>query len=160
MVPVYESLMYLKISINRSSILQDAFEQLKKKEAQDNLLKIIKIHIEGEKAEDNGGVTTEFFFYFFKELIESGFFNIKNKVWLWPKKSQDLEKLTVVGLLLGFSIVLDCQIQANFPKVFFDLLLDELSWRKRKKVCLEDIKDVEPEIYTSLVNLKKDLGKF
>lgn len=44
----------------------------------------------------------------------------------------------------------------DFSEIFYEMLLKNLRRRKRKKFSLEDIKEIEPEIFKSLKNLKKN----
>jgi len=57
------------------------------------------------------------------------------------------------------ALINDCQIPLSFPEIFFDQLMLGINDNDEKIYSLYDLKDIEPEIYSSLINMKKDIEK-
>ena len=59
------------------------------------------MNFEGEKGDDFGGPSREFFTSFFENFFKNqDLFVIKNERFFWPKKGGNLNQLKMIGYLL------------------------------------------------------------
>lgn len=141
---------YLFLTVGRSTIYKETFNFLKRVKPAD-LRKQIKITFKNEEGIDSGGIRKEFFQLLSEELQDdTSLFTIKNNT-LWIRSNNDMrnpENFVVLGKLIGIALYNDMILNLPFPGVFFKKLLD-------RDVDFEDLNEIEPEIYTSLNNLKK-----
>ena len=68
----------------------------------------------------------------------------------------DLKILKILGQLMGLALAYNCQIEMKFPEIFYSILLKNIQ-RRDYHFKIEDIKDTEPEIYQTLINIGKNL---
>lgn len=133
---------YFFISVNRNSLYSDMFRLLMNAD-DDDILKEIKITFEGEEGVDSGGITKEFFQLISDDLVQDNFlFKIKNNV-LWFNEEIYTKKYEIVGKLVGVALYNDVILNIPFPTFLFKIFLN-------KKPNLEDLSEIEPEIYNSL----------
>lgn len=143
---------YFFITVNRNTLYKDIFRIFTKTNI-DDILKEIKITFKGEEGVDSGGITKEFFQLVSESLIHDRFlFRIQNNV-LWFAEGKKNNKYEVVGKLIGVALYNDVVLNLPFPTFLFKIFLD-------KKVELDDLMEIEPEICQSLKKiLEMDEGE-
>lgn len=133
---------YFFISVNRNNLYSDMFRIFMNTD-NDDILKEMKITFEGEEGVDSGGITKEFFQLISDNLVQDTFlFKIQNNV-LWFNEEIYTKKYEIVGKLVGVALYNDVILNIPFPTFLFKIFLN-------KKPNLDDLSEIEPEIYNSL----------
>lgn len=133
---------YFFITVNRNTLYKDVFKIFSKTNF-DDIRKEIKITFKGEEGVDSGGITKEFFQLVSEELIHDSFlFTIQNNL-LWFTEGKKNSRYEVVGRLIGVALYNDVVLNLPFPTFLFKIFLN-------KKVELDDLMEIEPEICHSL----------
>ncbi|KAG6002584.1 hypothetical protein E4U21_002967 [Claviceps maximensis] len=122
---------YLVLSISRSHVLRDAFDQLWRRQERE-LLRPLKVHLGegrgGEEGFDSGGVQQEFFRLAIAECLdpEYGAFTVDSRTrmtWFVPGSLVDEWKFEMIGLLMSLAIYNGLTLPITFPKAFYRKLL-------------------------------------
>lgn len=136
---------YLIFKIDRNAVLQDTIIALNDKK-RDQLQKPIKVIFTGEKGDDSGSLTCEYFHIIFSEFFSPNlnmFDLIDNKFYWFKQKCLDLERFKNVGILVGLAIHNSKMIPIRFPMVLFKKLL-------KQPLSIFDLYELKPEVATSL----------
>ncbi|KAL8743807.1 MAG: hypothetical protein Q9190_003870 [Brigantiaea leucoxantha] len=145
---------YFVLEIRRDSILEDAFNQLWKRDVKE-LLKPLKIRMgadEGEEGVDHGGVQQEFFRVAISQFVnpDYGLFTMDEQShmsWFHPCPLEPLWKMELIGLLFSLAIYNGLTLPVSFPRVFYYHLLGV------RDIGLSDIRDGWPVLAKGLGDL-------
>ncbi|KAI9736542.1 MAG: hypothetical protein M1818_006053 [Claussenomyces sp. TS43310] len=121
---------YLVLQIRRSRVLEDAFDQLWRREERE-LLRPLKIRLgedTGEEGFDSGGVQQEFFRLAIIEALnpDYGAFTVDEKtrmIWFQPGSPQPLWKFELIGIIVSLALFNGLTLPVTFPKAFYRKLL-------------------------------------
>ena len=152
---------FLTINIRRKNLIEDALNELSKKDVK--LQNPIKVRFLGEQGVDEGGVRKEFFLLFIRQIFDPnyGMFNYNEKTRLYWFNHYTFEpkiKYELIGIIFGLAIYNNIILDVKFPLTVYRKLLG-------LKPTLEDMKECDPELYknfkflkeTKDANLKQDL---
>ena len=152
---------FLTINIRRKNLIEDALNELSKKNVK--LQNPIKVRFLGEQGVDEGGVRKEFFLLFIRQIFDPnyGMFNYNQKTRLYWFNHYTFEpkiKYELIGIIFGLAIYNNIILDVKFPLTVYRKLLG-------LKPGLEDMKECDPELYknfkflkeTKDANLKQDL---
>ncbi|OAE31917.1 hypothetical protein AXG93_4485s1040 [Marchantia polymorpha subsp. ruderalis] len=122
------SIPFLVLTVRRSELIRDTLQQLASYNVQE-LKKPLKVVFDGEAGIDEGGVTKEFF-----QLLVRDLFN--------------------VGIVLGLAIHNGVILDVHFP-LFTLKRLPQTVYKKvmGKEMQLDDLKDVQPQLFRGLQQL-------
>ena len=142
---------YLVMNVRRDNVLQDALNQLWRREKRE-LMRPLKVQMgmdEGEEGLDHGGVQQEFFRVLFAEAMnpEYGMFTMDSRhriSWFRPCSLEPLYKFELLGLLVSIAVYNGVTLPINFPVALYRKLLGF----KVKK--LDHIRDGWPELTQGL----------
>lgn len=145
---------YLILDIRRSSVLEDAFDQLWRREERE-LLRPLKVHLgesTGEEGFDSGGVQQEFFRLAIAEALnpDYGAFTVDERTrmaWFMPGSMEDEWKFELVGLLVSLAVYNGLTLPVTFPKALYRKLLGE------PVTELHHIEDGWPDLASGLTSL-------
>ncbi|EEA28372.1 HECT domain protein [Talaromyces marneffei ATCC 18224] len=145
---------YFVISVRREHILQDAFNQIWRRERRE-LLRPLKVKMGtdlGEEGVDLGGVQQEFMTLAFAEALnpEHGMFTvdpITRMAWFQPCSPESLEHFELVGILMSLAVYNGLTIPVTFPVALYRKLLDLRIKRT------EHIRDGWPDLAKGLESL-------
>lgn len=145
---------YFVISVRREQVLQDAFNQIWRRERRE-LLRPLKVKLGadlGEEGVDLGGVQQEFMTMAFAEAMnpEHGMFTVDpttRMAWFQPCSPESLEHFELVGILMSLAIYNGLTIPVTFPLALYRKLLD----LKIKRT--EHIRDGWPDLAKGLESL-------
>jgi E3 ubiquitin-protein ligase HERC4 len=145
---------YLGITIRRANLLADSISIAGKLRPGD-LRKPLKVRFHQEDGVDAGGVKREYFSLLVVELFNPDYGNWKvvgdNAYW-FSSQSLDGDKIYyLVGLLAGLAIYNDVILDLHFPLALYRRLLGV-------KNTLEDLKEIDETIYSSLKQIKEYPG--
>ncbi|CAK7219188.1 hypothetical protein SBRCBS47491_003761 [Sporothrix bragantina] len=123
---------YLVLDIDRDNILQDAFDQLWRRE-QRELLRPLKVRLgegRGEEGIDSGGVQHEFFRLALTKALDPnyGVFTVDNRThmaWFNPTSLEAEWKFELIGLLVSLALFNGISLPVTFPKALYRKLLGE-----------------------------------
>ncbi|CAK7200799.1 hypothetical protein SEUCBS139899_003498 [Sporothrix eucalyptigena] len=123
---------YLVLDIDRDSILQDAFDQLWRRE-QRELLRPLKVRLGegmGEEGIDSGGVQHEFFRLALTKALDTnyGVFTVDSRThmaWFNPTSLEPEWKFELIGLLVSLALFNGISLPVTFPKALYRKLLGE-----------------------------------
>ncbi|KAL1898604.1 hypothetical protein Sste5346_003508 [Sporothrix stenoceras] len=123
---------YLVLDINRDTILQDAFDQLWRREERE-LLRPLKVRLgegSGEEGIDSGGVQHEFFRLALTEALDPdyGAFTVDSRThmaWFNPTTLEADWKFELIGLLVSLALFNGISLPVTFPKALYRKLLGE-----------------------------------
>ncbi|EPR79615.1 HECT-domain ubiquitin-protein ligase E3 [Spraguea lophii 42_110] len=156
---------YAFITVGRDSLYEDTIDFIMKQSTGKNnqLRKQIKVIFKGEEGVDSGGMTKEFFQLLSEEIInDDRLFNMKNN-FLSIKRQNNNKKeglktaqnsytikqlYNAVGKILGIALYNDVVLNIPFPTFLFKKILN-------KSVRMEDLEEIDPMVYISLMNLLK-----
>ena len=146
---------FLTINIRRKNLIEDTLNELSKPGIK--LQNPIRVKFIGEQAVDEGGVRKEFFLLFIRQIFDPdyGMFNYnKNTRFYWfnhytfePKIKYEL-----IGIIFGLAIYNNIILDVKFPLVVYKKLLGY-------KLTIEDMKECDPELYSTLSFLIKSTDK-
>jgi len=146
---------YLNVKIRRDHILEDSLQQVASQGS--NLKKPLKVKFIGEAGEDAGGVRKEYFVLLMEELFKPDYamFELKQDRLFWFNKLSCENDLSfeLTGNLLGLAIYNSVLLDVRFPLVVYKKLVDEVP-------VLEDLKEIEPELFTTLRNIQEMSSEF
>ncbi|KAH6618130.1 hypothetical protein B0J18DRAFT_371153 [Chaetomium sp. MPI-SDFR-AT-0129] len=123
---------YLILGIRREAVLEDALDQLWRREERE-LLRPLKVHLgeeTGEEGFDSGGVQQEFFRLAISEALDPirGAFTIDDRTrmaWFVPGSMEDEWKFELIGLLVSLAVYNGLTLPVTFPKALYRKLLGE-----------------------------------
>jgi hypothetical protein len=123
---------YLILDIRRGTVLEDAFDQLWRREERE-LLRPLKVHLgesSGEEGFDSGGVQQEFFRLAIAEVLnpDHGAFTVDERTrmaWFLPGSMEDEWKFELIGLLVSLAVYNGLTLPVTFPKALYRKLLGE-----------------------------------
>ena len=123
---------YLSLDISRDRVIQDAFDQLWRREERE-LLRPLKVHLgtlTGEEGFDSGGVQQEFFRLAIAEALnpDYGAFSVDDRTrmtWFVPGSMEPEWKFELVGLLVSLAVYNGLTLPVTFPRALYRKLLGE-----------------------------------
>ncbi|GAB1315722.1 HECT domain-containing protein [Madurella fahalii] len=123
---------YLILNIRRGSVIEDAFDQLWRREERE-LLRPLKVHLgesNGEEGFDSGGVQQEFFRMAIAEAMnpDYGAFTVDERTrmaWFLPGSMEEEWKFELIGLLVSLAVYNGLTLPITFPKALYRKLLGE-----------------------------------
>ncbi|KAI5174648.1 ubiquitin-protein ligase E3 A [Pancytospora epiphaga] len=138
---------YLFITIGRKTLYKDTLDMLENLDPGD-LKKQLKIKFLGEEGVDSGGIRKEYFQLLSQEIAadKTLFFFKNNRMWL--KSGVCLRTINKIGKLAGMALYNDVVLNLPFPFLIFKKIL-------KRPLNFNDLAEIEPEHYRSLVNLEK-----
>ncbi|KAH6843118.1 hypothetical protein B0I37DRAFT_212368 [Chaetomium sp. MPI-CAGE-AT-0009] len=145
---------YLILDIRRGTVLEDALDQLWRREERE-LLKPLKVHLgeaTGEEGFDSGGVQQEFFRLAMGEALnpDHGAFTVDERTrmtWFLPGSMEDEWKFELIGLLVSLAVYNGLTLPVTFPKALYRKLLGE------PVTELHHIADGWPDLASGLTSL-------
>ncbi|SPQ23222.1 e32f8544-9332-45ef-8532-7678c68d28a2 [Thermothielavioides terrestris] len=145
---------YLVLDISRDAVLQDAFDQLWRREERE-LLRPLKVRLgesSGEEGFDSGGVQQEFFRMAIAEALnpDYGAFTVDERTrmaWFLPGSLEDEWKFELIGLLVSLAVYNGLTLPVTFPKALYRKLLGE------PVTELHHIADGWPDLASGLTSL-------
>ncbi|KAK3998295.1 ubiquitin-protein ligase E3A [Cladorrhinum sp. PSN332] len=145
---------YLILDIRRDHVLEDAFDQLWRREERE-LIRPLKVHLgenDGEEGFDSGGVQQEFFRLAIAEALnpDYGAFTVDERTrmaWFLPGSMEAEWKYELIGLLVSLAIYNGLTLPVTFPKALYRKLLGE------PVTELHHIDDGWPELASGLTSL-------
>ena len=145
---------YLVLSIRRDSVIEDAFDQLWRREERE-LLRPLKVHLgesNGEEGFDSGGVQQEFFRLAIAEALnpDYGAFTVDERTrmaWFLPGSMEAEWKFELIGLLVSLAVYNGLTLPVTFPKALYRKLLGE------PVTELHHISDGWPDLASGLTTL-------
>ncbi|AEO58791.1 hypothetical protein MYCTH_2306381 [Thermothelomyces thermophilus ATCC 42464] len=145
---------YLILDIRRSTVLEDAFDQLWRREERE-LLRPLKVHLgesTGEEGFDSGGVQQEFFRLAIAQALnpDYGAFTVDERTrmaWFLPGSMEDEWKFELIGLLVSLAVYNGLTLPVTFPKALYRKLLGE------PVTELHHIADGWPDLASGLTSL-------
>ena len=143
------------LNIRRDHLIEDTLNEVSKPDI--NFQNKLKVKFQGEQGVDEGGVRKEFFLLFIRQIFDPdyGMFNYnKNTRFYWfnhytfePKIKYEL-----IGIIFGLAIYNNIILDVKFPLVVYKKLLGY-------KLTIEDMKECDPELYSTLSFLIKTTDK-
>mmetsp|Transcript_15702 Transcript_15702/g.15839 ORF Transcript_15702/g.15839 Transcript_15702/m.15839 type:complete len:1240 (+) Transcript_15702:142-3861(+) len=138
---------FFVLEITRTSMLSETLNILSMCSDMD-LKKPMKVIFRGEEGIDEGGVKKEFFQLLTSQLfdIQYGMFTEMNdKRVMWFNKDCDWSsnEYRLVGILIGLAVYNGVLLDIHLPQVLYKKLL-------RHTVGLDDVMDIDPEMYKGL----------
>ena len=142
---------YLVLEIRREKILEDALDQLWRRQKKE-LYRPLKIRMgidEGEEGVDLGGVQQEFFRLALGQALDPDFGlftvdEVTRMVWFVPNSKSPLHYYVLVGLLMGLAVYNGITLPVTFPSALYRKLQ---GWPAEK---LDDISDGWPVLAKGL----------
>lgn len=142
---------YLFLTVGRKAVCDDTMRLLRDIGA-DEFRKQLRIKFTGEDGVDSGGIRKEYFNIISQELPkDKDLFTAKNNR-IWFRKGADRVKLNLVGKIVGLALYNDVVLSLSFPLIVFKKLL-------RVPLTFEDLAEIEPDHYQSIINLEKCSSK-
>lgn len=153
---------FLVLEIRRANVLEDAFDQLWRRQERE-LFRPIKIRLgedTGEEGADLGGVQQEFFRLAIAEAMnpdyggfypqglsvfiadQIGVFTVDpttRMAWFQPGSAEPLYKLELIGLIIGLAVYNGVTLPLTFPKVLYAKLF---GWDEDPKHNITNVKDI------------------
>ena len=155
----FRSKLYLEI--RRSHLIEDTLNEISSKDT--NFHSELKIKFKGEKGVDVGGVKKEFFLLLIRQIFDPNYgmfsYNKKTRLFWFNHYSFEPEiKFELIGIIFGLAIYNNNILDVKLPLAAYKKLLGI-------KPTLEDMKEIDPDLYQSLIflkntkneNLEKDL---
>ena len=155
---------FLTINIRRNYLIEDALNELSKPDIK--LQNPIKVKFIGEQGVDEGGVRKEFFLLFIRQIFDPdyGMFNYNKKTRLYWFNHFTFEpkiKYELIGIIFGLAIYNNIILDVKFPLTVYKKILGI-------NPTLEDMKECDPELYSTLSflintkdkNIKENLEKY
>lgn len=142
----------LKITVERSNILQDTFDLVSKCEPED-LMYPIEVEFKGEKGIDLGGLTKEWFSCVVKEIFNTdfGLFSKSENESYHPSplsyvNSNHLEYFKLAGQIIGLSLLHDQNVSAHLSMAFIRQILHQ-------QLIVKDLEDYDESLMKSLQSI-------
>ncbi|VBB80247.1 Putative ubiquitin-protein ligase E3A [Podospora comata] len=147
---------YLVLDIRREAVIEDAFNQLWRREERE-LLRPLKVRLgesTGEEGFDLGGVQQEFFRLALAEALnpDYGAFTVDERsrmAWFVPGSLEDEWKFELIGLLVSLAVYNGLTLPVTFPKALYRKLLGKPVDK------LRHIADGWPDIASSLTEVEQ-----
>ncbi|KAK0739088.1 hypothetical protein B0T21DRAFT_361915 [Apiosordaria backusii] len=147
---------YLVLDIRREAVLEDAFNQLWRREERE-LLRPLKVRLgesTGEEGFDLGGVQQEFFRLALAEALnpDYGAFTVDERsrmAWFVPGSLEDEWRFELIGLLVSLAVYNGLTLPVTFPKALYRKLLGKPVNK------LRHIADGWPDIASSLTEIEQ-----
>ncbi|EOB13665.1 Ubiquitin-protein ligase E3A [Nosema bombycis CQ1] len=139
---------YLFITVSRDNIYKESMDVVRCLNIED-VRKQLRITFKCEEGVDSGGIRKEYFQLLSHEIKhdERLFYNNESTIWL-RNDCLDMSAYMTIGKILGIALYNNVLLNIPFPSVFFKKLLG-------KKTTFYDLKEIDPELFCSLTNLKK-----
>ncbi|CAG0881653.1 unnamed protein product [Cyprideis torosa] len=144
---------YLKITVRRDNLIEDALNELEMVSMQDpgDLRKQLVVEFVNEQGVDEGGVSKEFFQLIVESLFNPDFAMFttdpETKVaWFNPTSFESDRQYTLIGIIFGLAIYNNVILNVNFPRVVYKKLMG-------RRGTFHDLKDYNPTLYQSLCDL-------
>jgi len=145
---------FLQIIVSRDNIVQDTITQLQfiSMENPENFKKPLKVTFAGEEAEDEGGVTKEFFLLLMKEILNPDYGMFKEyeesrNIWFNPSSFEASEYFVMIGIVCGLAIYNFTIINLPFPLTLYKKILGE------KTTDISDLAELSPTTAKSMQDL-------
>ncbi|CAL5391777.1 unnamed protein product [Camellia sinensis] len=140
----------LRISVRRAYILEDSYNQLRMKLAQD-LKGRLNVHFQGEEGIDAGGLTREWYQLLSRVIFDKGallFTTVGNESTFQPNpnsvyQTEDLSYFKFVGRVVGKAIFEGQLLDVHFTRSFYKHILGV-------KVTYHDIEAIDPDYFKNL----------
>ncbi|PHH62276.1 hypothetical protein CDD81_7264 [Ophiocordyceps australis] len=147
---------YLILEVRRDYVLQDAWDQLWRRERRE-LMRPLKVHLgedNGEEGFDSGGVQQEFLRMTLAECLDPkyGAFTVDERTkmtWFVPGSLVEEWQFQMVGLLISLALYNGLTLPVTFPKALYCKLLGQ------PVAKLIDIGDGWPELTNGLTQLSE-----
>lgn len=148
---------YLIIEIKRNNMIENSLNFLVN--SQLNFKKQLKVKFIGEQGIDEGGVKKEYFLLLVRQLFnpEYGMFsyNEQTRFFWFNRNSFEINlKFELIGIIFGLAFFNNVILDVKFPLVVYKKLLNI-------KPCLEDLKEIDEDLYNNFCYLittnEKDL---
>ncbi|KAJ7381491.1 WW domain containing E3 ubiquitin protein ligase 1 [Desmophyllum pertusum] len=127
----------IKITVNRTNIFEDSFQQVMRYAAPHDLRRRLYIIFKGEEGLDYGGVAREWFFLLSHEVLNPMYC-------LFEYAKQEF-----IGRLIAMALYHGKFIDRGFTLPFYKRMLN-------KKQTMKDLESIDPEFYNSLVWIKEN----
>jgi len=153
MIGYSQSPPYLKLSVRRDHLIEDALVELEVvvMENPQDLRKQLVVEFDSEQGIDEGGLSKEFFQLIVEEMFnpDYGMFILDSETrtfWFNPTSFETAAQFTLIGIILGLAI---------YNNVILDLHLPSVIYRKLsgKKGVFHDLKEFRPTEYSSLMSM-------
>jgi len=155
---VTQSNPYLKLSVRRDHIIEDALVELEVvvMENPQDLKKQLVVEFDGEQGIDEGGVSKEFFQLIVEEVFnpDYGMFIHDpecHTFWFNPTSFESDAQFTLIGIILGLAIYNNVILNLHLPSVIYRKL-------SGKRGLFTDLKDFKPTVYQGLRNMLEHEG--
>ncbi|KZV53708.1 hypothetical protein F511_38118 [Dorcoceras hygrometricum] len=140
----------LRISVRRAYILEDSYNQLRKRPSQD-LKGRLNVHFQGEEGIDAGGLTREWYQLLSRVLFDKGallFTTVGNNATFQPNpnsvyQTEHLSYFRFVGRVVAKALFDGQLLDVYFTRSFYKHILGV-------KVTYHDIEAVDPDYYKNL----------
>ena len=137
---------FLTINIRRNNLIEDTLNEISRSDIK--LQNPIKVKFIGEQGVDEGGVRKEFFLLFIRQIFDPdyGMFNYNKKTRLYWFNHYTFEinlKYELIGVIFGLAIYNNIILDVKLPITVYKKLLGI-------KPDLEDMKECDPELYSTL----------
>ena len=140
----------LRVNVNRASVMEDSFNQLRYKTA-DEMRRRLSVTFNGEDGIDAGGLTREWFSVIARDLFNPNYALFSptiDQVTFQPNPHSSvnpdhLQYLKFVGRVIGKAICDGQLMDAHFTRSFYKHILGQ-------QVTYHDLEVIEPDYYNSL----------
>lgn len=140
----------LRISVRRAYILEDSYNQLRMRSAQD-LKGRLTVHFQGEEGIDAGGLTREWYQLLSRVIFDKGallFTTVGNDSTFQPNpnsvyQTEHLSYFKFVGRVVGKALLDGQLLDVHFTRSFYKHILGV-------KVTYHDIEAIDPDYYKNL----------
>jgi E3 ubiquitin-protein ligase HUWE1 len=140
----------LQLYIRRDDILHDAFTQIRDKTAND-LKGRLHISFTGERGQDAGGLTRDFFIELSREMFNPNYslFNLSSSGATYypnPKSYVEVQHLSYfkfIGRMIAKAIFDECLLECYFVKCFYKIMLGE-------SLTLADVEDFDKDFHDNM----------
>lgn len=144
---------YCVVSVRRSHLLEDALNQLVRREKRE-LQRPLKVRfVDGEEGIDQGGVQQEFFALLLREILrpEHGVFVMDERThrsWFNIGCVEGNMMLELLGIVLGLAMYNGATLPVSFPRALYIKLLGQ-------EPELSDLSEDWPELHRGLLEMLK-----
>ncbi|XP_022867148.1 E3 ubiquitin-protein ligase UPL2-like isoform X1 [Olea europaea var. sylvestris] len=140
----------LRISVRRAYILEDSYNQLRMRSAQD-LKGRLTVHFQGEEGIDAGGLTREWYQLLSRVIFDKGallFTTVGNESTFQPNpnsayQTEHLSYFKFVGRVVGKALLDGQLLDVHFTRSFYKHILGV-------KVTYHDIEAIDPDYFKNL----------
>lgn len=153
MLGASQSSPYLKLSVRRDHIIEDALVELEVvvMENPHDLKKQLVVEFDAEQGIDEGGLSKEFFQLIVEEMFnpDYGMFihdTESHSFWFNPTSYESDAQFTLIGIVLGLAIYNNVILNLHLPSVIYRKL-------SGKKGLFQDLKEFKPSVYQGLLSM-------